>query len=89
MSAKLAELAEVLAQCGRLDCAPAVETNDDSDVVTITVVVEAKDGNTGAEVYELFLAVQRVVDLATMRALCQRYNINEDAFASLKQGESE
>lgn len=81
MSARLAELAEAFAEHGRLRCEPIVDRDEDVIRITVDIPNDATQDAT-----EAYFAIQRVCDLATVRELCKRYDINPDAFvASLKE----
>jgi hypothetical protein len=75
VSATLREVADALAEHGLLLCAPVVETDEDGNI-TLTVRVDVEEqGGVPLEVFGLYTDLQRVSDLATMRALLKRYGI--------------
>lgn len=84
----LAEVAEVLARHGRLRCIPDVEARDGRLAITLTLAPRpaAAAGSEGAEalaVASLADEVQYLVDVAAMRALCHRYNIDSRVLEAL------
>lgn len=90
MSALLKEVAEVLAAQGDLTCVPSVETTDDGVVVTVLVPVEGQDTTTHAlRALELFHALQYLQDLAQLRSIADKYDIDAAALeALLPKGET-
>ncbi len=71
----VAEVAEALAQHGRLRCAPTVATGDDGVVLTLAVPVEGQD-DTVREALNLLHTLQWLQDLAQLRELAARYDID-------------
>lgn len=67
--AVLAEIAAALTEHGHLLVCPRVEVGDGRVLLT----VEARGG---LDVMEFALALQRVVDVATVRAFAERYGID-------------
>ena len=73
----LVEVADILAKHGRLRCAPRVELDDGEIVLTVAVTPEmAGDGADAAlDAIELFHELERLEDVAQLRALCEKYDI--------------
>jgi len=72
----LAEVAAVLIQHGGLICRPSVE--EDEGLVTLTVTIHPHgQGNIhdALESLELMNALHYLQDVATLRALCSKYDI--------------
>lgn len=85
MTALLAEVAEVLARHGRLRCVPTVSTSEGEGLVlTVTCAPEAQDGIKPAmEAFELYNALAYLQDVASLRALAAKYDIDPAALERL------
>jgi hypothetical protein len=76
-AAILAEVAAVLAAHGRLACEPTLACEDGT--VTLTVVVRPEQrgpAQYALDTLNLGSDLQRMCDIATMRALCARYDLD-------------
>ena len=78
MSAILAELAEIFSTHGDVRCQPSVERDDDGAVLVYVRVVPSEQASVVEELHalELYHGVERLCDMAQLRALCNKYDIN-------------
>lgn len=79
----LAEVAEVLSAHGRIRCIPMVELTDTATLTVTLTVRRRDDGKEALEVVSLKDDLQYVVDVAQMRALCNRYDIDARVLEAL------
>lgn len=84
MSALLKEVAAALDEYGDLSCVPSVETTEDGIRVSVLVPVEGQDTTHHAmRALELLHALQYLQDLAQLRSLADKYEIDAAALEAL------
>ena len=85
-AALISELVEALEPYGLLRCAPMVTMEDEVVLLQVRIEPERQE-NTQLSGFlatlGLFHALQRVCDVAQLRALCARYDINAAALETL------
>lgn len=82
MSARLSEVTDALSEHGHLLSLPTVEI-DGNGHLTLTLVVIPTQPNESLAVLSLYDELRHVADLAQMRALCSRFDIEPDKLEKL------